>query len=128
MWCYCKCIMTLLAYRGHDDRPWGFFDQFTHNEASTVKIIAVAPGKRLSLQTHEHRSEFWHIISGAGIATIDTQEHVAVAGDEFEVPAGTKHRLTAGKEGLKILEIAFGNFDENDISRLEDDFGRVATS
>ncbi len=90
--------MTLLAYRGHDDRPWGFFDQFTHNEASTVKIIVVAPGKRLSLQTHAHRAEFWHIISGAGIATVDTQEHTAVAGDEFEVPAGTKHRLTAGKE------------------------------
>lgn len=117
--------MTLLEHRGHDDRPWGFFNQFTHNEVSTVKIIDVAPEKRLSLQTHAHRSEFWHVISGTGIATIDTKEHAATEGDEFEIPSGTKHRLTAGKEGLKVLEIALGEFDEDDINRLEDDFGRI---
>ncbi|HQU07989.1 MAG: mannose-6-phosphate isomerase [Parcubacteria group bacterium 21-54-25] len=118
--------MSLLAHRGHDDRPWGSFDRFTQNESSTVKLLTVAPNKRLSLQQHAHRSEYWRVISGSGSAHIGDKEYTAQPGDEFEVPTGTLHRLTAGPTGLLILEIALGDFDETDIVRLEDDFGRTA--
>ena len=47
-----------------DTRPWGRFEQFTHNEVSTVKLITVAPGQRLSLQVHEHRDELWVVTRG----------------------------------------------------------------
>lgn len=116
--------MSLLTYRDHDNRPWGSFNRFTKNEPCTVKLITVSPDKRLSLQKHSHRSEFWHIISGSGSATVGEHEYPAHPGDEFEIPTGTAHRISAGQAGLTFLEIAFGEFDENDIVRLEDDFGR----
>ncbi len=111
-------------YHYHEDRPWGSFDQFTHDTQTTVKILNISASKRLSLQKHEHRSEFWHVISGDGIVTIDTEEHHARQGDEFEIPIGTVHRIAGGGGGIRLLEIATGEFDENDIIRIEDDFGR----
>ena len=118
--------MTLLNNRAHDDRPWGSFDRFTNNEQSTVKILTIKPSQRLSLQTHAKRSEFWHILSGAGVVTIDDTEHAAAPGDEFEIPVGARHRVAAGDAGMQFLEIALGEFDEADIVRLEDDYGRTA--
>jgi mannose-6-phosphate isomerase-like protein (cupin superfamily) len=112
----------------HDERPWGSFDQFTKNEATTVKIIRVNPGKRLSLQRHAHRAEFWYVLSGNGTAEIDSAEHALTPGVTVEIPVHTTHRLTASDEGITILEIATGEFDEDDIERLEDDYGRVAAS
>jgi len=117
--------MDLLAYRKHEKRPWGSFERFTKNEPSTVKIISVKPGKRLSLQKHTHRNEFWYIISGNGTITIGEKELQAKPNNSFKVPAYTLHRISAGHEGISLLEIAFGSFDENDIERIEDDFGRT---
>ncbi len=116
--------MSFLQHRGHDDRPWGYFDRFTKNEPSTVKLITILAGKRFSLQKHAHRSEFWYIISGSGTAIIGDNEHQARPGDEFEIPTETIHRLTAEQGNMVILEITHGTFDENDIVRMEDDFGR----
>ena len=117
--------MTLLQHRSREERPWGSFDRFTLNEQSTVKIITLKPGARFSLQHHLHRTEFWHIISGTGLAVVDDEIHEAKAGDEFEIHCGTTHRMTAGSEGISFLEIALGNFDEEDIVRTEDDYGRT---
>ncbi len=117
-----------ITHRYHEDRPWGSFNQFTHNTPSTVKILNVSANKRLSLQKHKLRSEFWHIISGNGIVTINTKEYNAQKGDEFEIPIGTIHRIAGGNEGIRILEIATGEFYEDDIIRIEDDFHRIATS
>jgi len=118
--------MSLLNARDNEDRPWGSFDRFTHGEASTVKIITVSPDHRLSLQYHAKRSEFWRVLSGSGIASINGEDKPAKAGDEFEIGVGVKHRLAAGPEGITVLEIALGDFDENDIVRVEDDYGRTA--
>lgn len=107
-----------------EQRPWGAFRQFTKNAPSTVKIITVNPNESLSLQSHASRSEFWHVISGAGTVEIDDEKHDAKKGDEFEVAIGAKHRLSASDEGLEILEIARGEFDEQDIIRYEDRYGR----
>jgi len=106
------------------ERPWGNFRQFTHNEFSTVKIITVKPNELLSLQSHKHRSEFWHIVSGSGTVEIGAIKKNTITGDEHEIPVGEKHRLGAGIEGIVVLEIAAGDFDEGDIIHYEDKYGR----
>lgn len=114
----------MLPNRDHDDRPWGSFDRFTLNESSTVKLLRLLPGKRISLQKHAGRAEFWRITAGSGTASVDGVDRAVAAGDEVEIPVGATHRLAAGPDGLDWLEIALGDFDENDNTRLQDDFGR----
>ena len=106
------------------ERPWGNFRQFTLNELSTVKIITVNPVESLSLQSHNKRTEFWHVVSGNGIVEIGEVKKEARVGDEFEIPQGAKHRMSSGISGMQVLEIATGNFDEEDIIRYEDKYGR----
>ncbi len=108
-----------------EERPWGFFRKFTHNAPSTIKIISVKPQAELSLQSHKHRAEFWRVISGSGFFTIDQKVIAVSKGDEHYTPVGTKHKIAAGPEGLEVLEIALGDFDEVDITRFEDKYGRV---
>ena len=120
--------MALLEHRDHEDRPWGSFTRFTHDELSTVKLIYVAPGKRLSLQYHEKRGEFWRILTGSATVRIGDQEFAAQEGDEFEIPPQALHRITGGESGVSFLEISLGAFDENDIVRVEDDFGRTGST
>lgn len=105
-----------------EERPWGMFEQFTLNERSTVKIITVKEGEQLGLQYHEHRQEFWRVIEGNPTMTVGDKVMPAKAGDEFFVDVKQHHRI-AGPG--KILEIAFGTFDENDITRLDDKYGRA---
>ncbi len=107
-----------------DVRPWGNFARFTLNEKSTVKIINVSPGEAFSLQTHAHRQEFWRILKGTGDITVGKEVHHGKEGDQFFIPVGTEHRAEAGTDGLEFLEIALGEFDEGDITRLEDKYGR----
>ena len=108
-----------------DIRPWGNYERFTLNEKSTVKIINIKPEATLSLQTHEHREEFWHIISGSGTITLQDKTYEANVGDEFFIETGMVHRAESGVDGMQLLEIAFGAFDEGDIKRLEDKYGRA---
>ncbi|MDD5083420.1 MAG: phosphomannose isomerase type II C-terminal cupin domain [Candidatus Moranbacteria bacterium] len=110
----------------NDERPWGSFRQFTDNEATTVKILSVGAGHRLSLQLHRKRSEFWRVLSGHPSITIGETTIQAKQGDEFFVPAQTIHRIGAPDDSAEVLEIAFGDFDENDIVRLDDAYGRVS--
>jgi mannose-1-phosphate guanylyltransferase/mannose-1-phosphate guanylyltransferase/mannose-6-phosphate isomerase len=107
------------------ERPWGNFRQFTHNELSTVKILTLKPNEMLSLQSHKHRTEFWHITGGSGIVEIGGMKENAALRDEYEIPIGAKHRLSAGFDGIQVLEIATGDFDEEDIIHYEDKYGRV---
>jgi quercetin dioxygenase-like cupin family protein len=60
------------------------------------------------------------------VVTINDIEYQAHAGDEFEIPAGATHRLAGGEEGIVVLELALGEFDESDIERVADDFGRTS--
>lgn len=107
-----------------EERPWGNFERFTLNEPSTVKILTIKPGESLSLQTHKHRDEFWKIISGNGNIVIGDKEFEAIPGNEYKADRGTPHRLAAGTEELKFLEISFGAFDEHDEVRIDDNYGR----
>ena len=107
-----------------EERPWGKFIQFTHNEPSTVKILVVNPGEELSLQYHERREEFWHVISGNGKLIIGENELDIVPGKNYLVPRGAQHTIRGGSEGVQVLEIATGDFDEDDIVRLKDKYHR----
>lgn len=106
-------------------RPWGQFERFTLNEPSTVKIIWVRAGEEFSLQKHAHRGEFWHFISGDGEVTIGTEVKPIEENMEVYIEPNTLHRVKAGKTDVAFLEIAIGEFDEKDIERLEDKYGRA---
>lgn len=108
-----------------EDRPWGNFRRFTNNVFSTIKILNIKPNEELSLQSHNKREEFWHVISGNGIFTIGDNNIPVSVGSEHFIKIKEKHKIKAGSSGLKILEIAFGEFNEGDIVRYEDKYGRV---
>ena len=108
-----------------EKRPWGEFRQYTSGESVTVKTVFVKAGECLSLQYHERRAEFWRVLSGAPDVTIGEKITHAKVGDEFMVPKGATHQIAAAEEDVEILEIAYGDFDENDIVRIEDNYGRV---
>lgn len=106
-------------------RPWGEFMQLACNTPVTVKIITIEPGQRLSLQRHEQRGELWQILDGPIDVTIGTFERMATPGEIVWIPQGTVHRMTnCGETAGRVLELAFGEFDEDDIERLDDDYGR----
>ena len=107
------------------EKPWGNFRQFTHNMSSTVKILTVKKDEQLSLQSHEKRAEFWKVIDGDGLLELDGVKRYIKKGDEIDIPIKAKHRIIAGPLGIKVLEIAVGDFDENDIIRYEDKYGRI---
>jgi len=108
-----------------EERPWGFFRKFTDNVISTVKILNVKPNEELSLQSHNKREEFWRVINGDGIFEIDNKKYIVEIGQEYYIPLKKKHKIKAGINGIEVLEISLGEFDEDDIIRYEDKYDRV---
>lgn len=110
-----------------DHRPWGYYEVLADEEDHKVKRIVVFPGKRLSLQRHRKRTEHWFILYGRAVVTIDLEELDMKAGQSVDIPPGAAHRiLNAGDENLAFIEIQTGEyFGEDDIERIEDDYGRV---
>jgi mannose-6-phosphate isomerase len=110
----------------HVVKPWGFFDQYTLNEPSTVKILGINPGARTSLQSHKHRKEFWVALDTGLQVQVGRRKISLRKGSSIVVRKGEKHRLFCmGKSRVRLLEISFGDFSENDIVRYEDDYGRI---
>ena len=111
----------------HEDRPWGSFERFTHNQESTVKIITVHKGQATSLQYHHHRCEYYVVLSGKGKFYIGENVFDSEKGKMYEVPLGTLHRIEGSQdEDLTFMEISIGDFDEADIVRLKDSYGRLS--
>jgi mannose-1-phosphate guanylyltransferase/mannose-6-phosphate isomerase len=109
------------------DRPWGSFQQFLSNAPASVKILTVAPHQRLSLQRHQLRDELWQVIDGPVRVEVDGLESTVLAGERVWVPRLAMHRMSnPGNVDVRVLELAFGHFDEEDIERFEDDYSRVA--
>lgn len=108
-----------------DHRPWGVFEQFTENEKTTVKILTIKKGQETSLQTHDGRKEFWRVLEGIPIVVVGEDIKRAVPGEDIQVDPKVKHQIKAPDSDVKILEISFGEFNENDIVRLEDNYGRT---
>ena len=105
-------------------KPWGGFEQFTLNEPSTVKILTVLPHEELSLQAHDNRSEWWIILDAKMDIEIDGNRITAYRGQDIFIPQGAKHRAIGLDAPCRWLEIAFGTFDEEDIHRFSDKYGR----
>ncbi len=108
-----------------EKRPWGKFEQFTHNEKTTVKIITLNPKQKLSLQYHKKRSEFWRFLDNPAKVTIGKKTIKVKKDSELIIQKGALHRVEALNKPVKFLEIAYGNFNENDIVRIKDKYGRV---
>ena len=107
-------------------RPWGWYETITAGEGYLVKRLWLSPGRRLSLQRHQHRCEHWVVVNGEGIVTLEDTTIQAHAGTTFFVTEGARHRAEAGALGLEIVEVQRGEvLSEADIERFEDDFGRV---
>jgi mannose-6-phosphate isomerase-like protein (cupin superfamily) len=109
-----------------DERPWGSFTILDEAEHYKVKRIEVLPQKRLSYQKHKHRSEHWMVVAGSAKVTIDGRDTIVNAGGTVDIPAGAAHRIeNPGAEKLVFIEIQTGTyFGEDDIERLQDDYGR----
>ena len=110
----------------HEERPWGSFTVLDNDFSHQVKKLVVNPRMRLSLQSHKYRAEHWFIASGSGLVQLDEEQIEVGQGDSIDVAIGTKHRISCTSiEPLVFIEIQTGiSFDENDIVRFEDDFGR----
>lgn len=108
-----------------EKRPWGCFERFTFNELSTVKILTVKAGKRFSLQFHNNRKEFWKFLDNPAKITLGKKTFKAKKGDEFLINKKTNHRIEALGKDVRVLEVSFGKFDEKDIVRIKDDYGRL---
>jgi mannose-6-phosphate isomerase len=110
------------------ERPWGGYRILASgsDEPAAVKILTIAPGSRLSLQTHQLRSEEWTAVSPGLKAHIGGKEIELTPFCTFRVPIGVPHRIiNDSTEVGHIVEVLYGVYDEEDIERLEDDYGRT---
>jgi mannose-1-phosphate guanylyltransferase/mannose-6-phosphate isomerase len=109
-------------------RPWGSFTVLEDGAFYKIKRITVLPGKKLSYQLHHHRSEYWIVVRGTAMVTIDNSEKMVRSGEKVFIQTGLKHRLeNPGKVLLEVIEVQLGEYlEEDDIVRFEDDFGRCS--
>jgi mannose-6-phosphate isomerase-like protein (cupin superfamily) len=111
----------------HEERPWGTFNVLHEEDSFKLKKITVYPGHKLSLQSHSKRNEVWTIIEGTGIVTLDDIVQDIERGDVIIIPSEIKHRIeNTGKDFLVFVEVQHGeSFEESDIVRYEDSYGRA---
>ena len=110
----------------YDERPWGSWELLAMGPGYKVKRLIVKPGQRLSLQYHHHRSEHWVVVQGTATVIRDDERLVLQPDDSTYIPCRGRHRImNEGPEPLVIIEVQVGTCDENDIVRLEDDYGRA---
>jgi mannose-6-phosphate isomerase len=105
-------------------RPWGGFAQYANTEEVTVSLMTVEPHQRLSLQSHTGRAELWIAIDDGAVVEVDDRVLRPRAGEEIWIPAESRHRLSSESGRVRVLEIAFGNWQQEDITRYEDDYQR----
>lgn len=127
-------IVELLKKNGREEylfhkkveRPWGNYTILDKGDGYKIKKIVINPGSRLSLQIHKKRSEHWVVISGIAKVTRDNETFFVESNQSTYIPPNTKHRLeNPGPLPLQIIEVQNGEYlEEDDIERLEDDYGR----
>jgi len=113
--------------KAFDRRPWGTFTVLDEGPDFKVKRIEVLPGKRLSYQKHSQRAEHWFIVRGTAKVTLDDREIYVSSGEAIDIPLGAAHRVeNPGSEMLVFIEVQRGTYlGEDDIVRLQDDYGRT---
>tara|TARA_B110000438_G_scaffold50511_1_gene51003 strand:- start:1225 stop:1611 length:387 start_codon:yes stop_codon:yes gene_type:complete len=108
-------------------RPWGTFEILCKGPGYQTKRLIVLPKSRLSLQTHKHRDEEWIIARGTAKITIGKDQKELGKGESATVPRTVAHRIENISEidPLEIIEVQLGDYiDEDDIERIDDDYGR----
>jgi mannose-6-phosphate isomerase len=111
---------------GSVERPWGSFKQYAHNRPCTVSLMTVLPGQRLSLQSHSGRAELWIVIDDGALVQVGDEQRTCRAGDEIWIAQNQRHRLScATDKPVRVLEVAFGNWQQSDIQRFADDYRRA---
>jgi len=112
--------------RERENRPWGWFETIARGETFHAKILHVNPGGRLSLQSHQHRSEHWVVVKGVATVVRGDEEFLLQANESIYIHVGEKHQLrNEGADELEIIEVQTGSyFGEDDIVRYGDDYGR----
>lgn len=110
-----------------ETRPWGGFIVLIDNPTHKVKKLIINSKKRFSLQKHKKRSETWIIVKGQLQITVGVNTSLYSYGQTISVPAETIHRIeNIGDDVAEVIEVQTGTyFGEDDIERLEDDFGRA---
>jgi mannose-1-phosphate guanylyltransferase/mannose-6-phosphate isomerase len=131
-----KLLLDQLARDGVDRmsvhtqvfRPWGSYEVMDQGDRFQTKRIIVKPGEKLSLQMHHQRSEHWVVVSGTARVTVNEDVRLLQESESTYVPAGAVHRLeNPGKIPLHLIEVQCGPYlGEDDIVRLEDNYGRLA--
>jgi mannose-6-phosphate isomerase len=118
---------TLVTSSGFDRGPWGTFTVLDEGQGFKVKRIEVFPGKRLSYQKHSKRAEHWVVVQGTATVTLDDREILVGTGQTIDIAVGTAHRVeNPGDQTLLFIEVQHGTYlGEDDIVRLQDDFGRA---
>lgn len=111
----------------YDERPWGNFTVLDEADGYKVKRIEVLPGKRLSYQKHAQRAEHWFIVAGTAKVTLDGKDVFLKPGEYVDIAIGQAHRVeNPGEEKVVFIEVQRGDYlGEDDIVRLQDDFGRT---
>lgn len=106
--------------------PWGTWEVLLDEPTYKVKRITVNPGERLSYQKHAKRHEHWFVVTGTALVTLESKEILLKTGEDIDIPIGAAHRIAnPGETPSTVIEIQTGTyFGEDDIERLEDDYGR----
>lgn len=108
----------------HTQRPWGEQWIYAHNVECTASIARINPNQRLSLQIHSARSELWVMLDDGAVVQLGDEIIYPKKGDQIWIPAGTKHRFGSTGTEVRFMEVGFGNWQQEDIVRLEDDYDR----
>jgi mannose-6-phosphate isomerase len=114
--------------REYSERPWGNYTVLDDGAPDhKVKRMVVHPGRRMSYQRHSKRSEHWFVVSGSALVTLDGTVIKLQAGESIDIPVEGAHRIANdGDTELVFIEVQHGSyFGEDDIVRLEDDYGRM---
>jgi mannose-6-phosphate isomerase-like protein (cupin superfamily) len=124
--------------KNFEERPWGSFEVIKEFEVENgyadfpgrevvIKKITVKPGQMLSYQSHRKRRETWFVAQGQGKVIKDDEEILVGKGSVVSIKENAKHRIgnISEKINLIFIEISEGEFDENDITRYSDDYGRA---
>lgn len=108
------------------NKPWGWYENLHNDAGYKVKRLYIKPAEKISLQYHNHRNEYWIVVFGDGFIELDDIDNKLSVGDYIFVPKLSKHRVTGGNCGIIIIEVQLGELcEETDITRIQDNYGRV---
>lgn len=108
-----------------ENRPWGYYEVLYESDRSKTKIIHIEPNQKLSYQRHQKRHEHWFIVSGHPLVTINGKSQIMSPGHSIDIKAGDLHRIESQGKVVEFIEVQTGTyFGEDDIERIEDEYGR----